>query len=203
MPLETMLKVLEMLHQHIQGKWERIRFTILGGEPTINPYLLDFCKRAADLGHIVLIDSNASRTAEYYLSLFKIVGELRFSIHLDYIETESFYRKMKTLIAGISEVYAGSRAVIVLKYMMQPGKLEIIRALQARLQTIPEFSRIVWIEFSVLNSMVPGDSGLLDGYTEEDFSIIENPMSLQVSIPTPQSFAQPCASRHEPSPAQP
>lgn len=79
---------------------------ISGGEPTLQPDLLDFCRFCKNLGYKVKVDTNGSRNY--------VVGDLTHSGYVDYIAMDvkhMFFVPPKQMCVGINTVWLSYTAV--------------------------------------------------------------------------------------------
>ena len=84
---------------------ESIRIGFTGGEPTVNPNLVDFCKYLKNIGiPFVAITSNGTRTVDYYKDLLKYISTITFSQHYEFSNTEEFIHKIREISASNPEI---------------------------------------------------------------------------------------------------
>ena len=113
--LDDLIKIAEKLKNNVHHKKIRIWFT--GGEPTVNPNFLEFCKYLHNDGRFILgLNTNGSRTSEYFLKLIEYVDVIQFSTHFEFIDEVKF-------LEMISIVNAQSKLMnktINVNLMMEP-----------------------------------------------------------------------------------
>lgn len=95
--LENLIEIATKMKLNIPShKLIRIWFT--GGEPTVNPNFLKFCKWLyADDRFLIGLNTNGSRSAKYLLDLMQYVNVLQFSSHFQYLKEDDFLHKLKTV----------------------------------------------------------------------------------------------------------
>jgi len=111
--LDNLKEIFHRLNNNV-AEWKKIRIWFTGGEPTVNPKFLDFCKwlkeeypdRVATLG----LNTNGSRTKSYYLELLQYVNKVQYSSHFQYLQDEKF----------MAILAASPRKKISLNLMMEP-----------------------------------------------------------------------------------
>lgn len=90
--LENLIDISQKIENNIDHPYIRVWFT--GGEPTVNPAFLDFCRYLNTRPRFKLgLNSNATRTTDYYLELSDYVNSLQFSSHFDYCKDDEFKEK--------------------------------------------------------------------------------------------------------------
>ena len=115
--LDNLIGIAEKLKANIPAS-KRIRIWFTGGEPTVNPDFLEFCKwLEADGRFVVGLNTNGSRTKEYLLELMQHINIIQFSSHFEYVEEESFLPKMKAISNYVSDKHGKSMS---LNLMMEP-----------------------------------------------------------------------------------
>jgi len=95
--LENMIKVADtFLEKHSP---ENIFISLTGGEPTVNPNLLEICKylHSKKIKRMV-VTTNGTRTIQYYKDLFKFCSHVTFSQHFDQsLTSDNFMKKILEL----------------------------------------------------------------------------------------------------------
>lgn len=115
--LDNLIGIAEKLKENIPES-KRIRIWFTGGEPTVNPYFLDFCKWLESDGRFVVgLNTNGSRTTDYLLDLMKHINIIQFSSHFEYVEEQTFLPKMKA-VNDFAETKNGKS--MSLNLMMEP-----------------------------------------------------------------------------------
>lgn len=73
-----------------------IHINLTGGEPTQLDGLIDLCKHIKQTNSSIIlnVNSNGTKSAEYYLRLVQWVDSLDISTHLDFIKLKPFMKKM-------------------------------------------------------------------------------------------------------------
>jgi organic radical activating enzyme len=76
----------------------KIELGFTGGEPTVNPNFLDFCKHLNEKGiHEIYVTTNGTRTVDYYKTLLDVVSNITFSQHFEFSKLDEFLPKVKEL----------------------------------------------------------------------------------------------------------
>mgnify|MGYP001173154137 FL=1 len=88
--------------QTLLSKYDKLQVAISGGEPTLSPFLLDFCKMIHDAGNKVGITTNLARTSRYMQSLAPYLAYCSASYHPSY-EDKDFLEKALS-IANITPI---------------------------------------------------------------------------------------------------
>jgi MoaA/NifB/PqqE/SkfB family radical SAM enzyme len=115
--LDNLVGIAEKMKKNIpQSKNIRIWFT--GGEPTVNPNFLDFCKWLSQDGRFIVgLNTNGSRTQDYLLDLMTYINIIQFSSHFEYVEETQFMPKLKAVNDYVANKQYKS---ISLNLMMEP-----------------------------------------------------------------------------------
>lgn len=115
--LENLIEIAEKMKANIpKNKLIRIWFT--GGEPTVNPNFLSFCKWLIDDGRFIVgLNTNGSRTMEYLLELISYINIIQFSSHFQYVENDTFLPKIKAINDYVRNKHNKSMS---LNLMMEP-----------------------------------------------------------------------------------
>jgi organic radical activating enzyme len=153
--------------KYCQG--QTTHFVISGGEPTINPALMDWVKFLYSLGHRVSMHSNGSRNTSYYLELIEFTN-LNISVHFDFYRPQRLLKTLHEITQ--KKIATRNRGVghLEVKLMMPPDKVDEALTFEQEMRKIPEFKNFsTW-------AIVPireGDFGelLADGYKESDFAL--------------------------------
>lgn len=97
---------------------EKVRIWFTGGEPTVNPAFMDLCKHLKKKnGWIVGLNTNGSRTVDYFKELINEIDVIQFSSHFEYLELEEFANK---LLETQKECNKFEHKHISLNLMMEP-----------------------------------------------------------------------------------
>jgi len=113
--LENLITIADNMKKNILHDKIRIWFT--GGEPTVNPNFLKFCKYLYADGRFLLgLNTNGSRTTRYYLNLLECVDTIQFSSHFEFLKDDKFKETLTTLV---KETYGSGKAVNI-NLMMEP-----------------------------------------------------------------------------------
>ena len=78
--------------QILLSKYPKMHVSISGGEPTLSPFLLDFCKMVSDSGNKVGITTNLARTPRYMRTLAPYLEYCSASYHPSF-EDKNFLEK--------------------------------------------------------------------------------------------------------------
>ena len=111
---------------------KRIIVELIGGEPTLHPGLIDFCKKAQTANFIekILIYTNFSKDVDYYMRLIHIHKvHLDLSLHLGSVASNSKFMKkalwMKKSTKAIDKV--------TISILMHPNYIDYIKIIYATL----------------------------------------------------------------------
>jgi organic radical activating enzyme len=70
---------------------KRIRISLTGGEPTINPSFLNIIKYMKEAGvSFVSVTTNGSRTREFYIQAMEYLDNIIFSYHMEYLDRKKY-----------------------------------------------------------------------------------------------------------------
>ena len=115
--LKNLIEIAEKLKANIPSS-KKIRIWFTGGEPTVNPNFLEFCKWLNNDGRFVVgLNTNGSRTKEYLLELMSYINIIQFSSHFEYVEEDKFLPSMKAISNYVSDKHGKSMS---LNLMMEP-----------------------------------------------------------------------------------
>jgi len=114
--LENLISIAEKMKTNLPNKKIRIWFT--GGEPTVNPNFLHFCKWLMEDGNFFVgLNTNGSRTKEYFTELMQTINVIQFSSHFEYVEFDKFMPVIKAA-SDTAKQYEGKS--VSLNLMMEP-----------------------------------------------------------------------------------
>ena len=101
-PLDNLKYAVNALLEKIDPS--RLKISFSGGEPTIHPQFDELCRyiHEAQVANFTLI-SNGSRTADYYIGLFKYIKRCTFSQHFEFTKASAFIKKMKQINDSLPE----------------------------------------------------------------------------------------------------
>ncbi len=153
--------------QFIKG--EKGCFIISGGEPTLNPALLDWVKYIKSMGHTVSMHSNGSRLASYYLDLIEHT-DLNISVHFEFYKKDKLIDVIEAITLKKIEKKNKNLGHLEVKLMMPPGFTDQALAFEQDLLKIDQFKNYnTWAIVPIRD----GDRGDLikQGYTETDFKL--------------------------------
>jgi organic radical activating enzyme len=144
-------------------------FVISGGEPTVNPDLLDWIKFIHSLGHKTSMHSNGSRLPEYYRELIRYTN-LNLSAHFEFYKRDRFLKVVEAVTR--EKVMRKNRGVghLEVKLMMKPGTREEAMSLERDLKTIPDFKAYCTWAIVPIRDGQKGDL-IKEGYEERDFEL--------------------------------
>lgn len=95
--LSNLIEIASKMKLNIPDE-KRIRIWFTGGEPTVNPNFLEFCKWLSnDDRFLVGLNTNGSRTTAYLLELMQYINIMQFSSHFEYVEEQTFLPKIKAV----------------------------------------------------------------------------------------------------------
>ena len=115
--LSNLIGIAEKMKANIPAH-KKIRIWFTGGEPTVNPNFLKFCRWLRDDGRFIIgLNTNGSRTKEFLVQLMSIVDVIQFSSHFEYVETDTFLPKMKA-VSDYCRAY--NNKSMSLNLMMEP-----------------------------------------------------------------------------------
>lgn len=166
--LEQLMAGTDLLEKHFV-KGRKCRYSISGGEPTLNPHLLDWLKYIKSLGHDISMHSNGSRLPKYYLELLELT-DINLSVHFEFYNKDKLIEVIGALALKKHRNNKLRLGHLELKLMMTPGRTQEILEFEKALKALPHFKEYcTW-------SIVPireGDHGDLiqQGYTEFDFTL--------------------------------
>lgn len=83
--------LLRLIEQH-----KKINCLILGGEPTISPFLYEAVELLHSGGHTISLTSNGVRSVEYWKKLAPLINNVSLSYHPGY-EIEDFFKKVQAI----------------------------------------------------------------------------------------------------------
>ena len=94
---DNLISIAEKMKKNIPSH-KKIRIWFTGGEPTVNPNFLKYCKwLKADGRFMIGLNTNGSRTKDFLVELMSVVDIIQFSSHFEYVETDKFLPKMKAV----------------------------------------------------------------------------------------------------------
>ena len=97
----------------------KVRIWFTGVEPTVNPAFSKLCKHLKSKnGWIVGLNTNGSRTANYYKQLIQQIDVIQFSSHFEYLETTDEFENK--LVTAHAEAQKQQHKHISLNLMMEP-----------------------------------------------------------------------------------
>lgn len=150
--LEQLKKFVDKINKHIYGRFHQAKFILAGGEPTMHPQLLEFLTYAKSFGHRLIVNTNASKSADYLIRLFEITDCLHISVHTDFTKGTVFVKKMTTILNWISFKNPHFGKCVVLKFMIQPKQLQITLDMLEEIKKIENFEKYVILEFAPLQT---------------------------------------------------
>ena len=151
----------------IRGR--KAHFVISGGEPTLNPALMDWVKFIYSLGHHVSMHSNGSRLPKYYRELIHYT-DFNLSVHFEFYKAD----KLLKVIEAITDEKAknGNHGVghFEVKLMMKPGTTLEALEFERKMKEIPHFTELCTWAIVPIRDGNKGDL-IAEGYTESDFEL--------------------------------
>lgn len=173
--LEQLIRATMLIDEKFaQGK--QCHFVISGGEPTMNPALMDWVKFIFSLGHKISMHSNGSRLPKYYQELIHYTN-LNISVHFEFYKPEKL---IEVISALAQEKYASKNKGVghlEVKLMMPPGKtLEVLDFEKAVFST-PHFKSYCTLAIVPIRDGTVGDL-VKEGYSTDDFKLFGDRLSL-------------------------
>ena len=156
----------------IQNKFigqDRCNFIISGGEPTANPFFMDWCRYINSFGYHLSMHSNGSRKPEYYQELIRY-GDLNLSAHYQFMDQDKFVAVVEAVTR--TKILAQNQNVghLEVKLMMLPGSAQMTIDLENRLKSINGFTRYCTWAIVPIRDGKMGDQ-IMAGYTNHDYSL--------------------------------
>lgn len=153
-------------------KGEKTKWVFTGGEPTLNPAIMDVVDKVNSYGHLVHIQSNGSRGPLFFKELIQkaCVG---LSLHFEGGATERF---IETCRAIVDQKSIDERARVMwfgVRVMVGPGRIEEALRTKKELLKIPGFMEHGNINFSPLYKRFKQDE-LMEYDKAEFLEIIKN-----------------------------
>lgn len=164
----TLIAAIDRLNEKfclgVKTKW-----VITGGEPTINPAFMEAVDRINSHGHLIHVQSNGSRGAEYLRELINkaCVG---LSCHLESGATDRFIETCRAVIDEKTKNETARRMWFGIRIMVGPGRLTEAMQIRERLMAIPAFSEHGFINFSPLYQRLKQD--VLMAYSPDELTEI-------------------------------
>ncbi len=171
-PYELLLRATDKLITEF-GKGERIHFLFGGGEPTLHPNFLEWCRHIAARGCWSFVTSNGSRKADYLVELNRYAG-LNLSVHFESVKEERFLENVAAIVAEKERNPATGGLEI--KIMTPPGTTARAAAFRDRLLGIANFTRHASWSMVPIRSIAKFDE-LVDYSAEETLIFQRQPGS--------------------------
>lgn len=127
LPYEQWCRAWDLVHSKIAPN--RIRLTIVGGEPTINPSYIDMITYASSPAIHIVTTTNGTASV-HQLAKALALGSLTISIHQEYCDIDKMILKLRSLSSSVD-----SNHRINISYMMKPNTSHLFQAFK---QSIPD-----------------------------------------------------------------
>lgn len=155
---------------------ESIRWNFGGGEPTLNPYFLDFIKYLKSHNQWILITTNGSRPRKYWKEAVNYINSVNLSVHFEFVNETKLLGNIEEICNHFNE--HDDDHWLEIKLMATPESLIRAVALKETIRnntSIHELGANNRIKGAV--SLVPirslGNSGTLVEYTEEQLKLLQ------------------------------
>lgn len=177
--LEQLITATKKIRKQFIGN-HKCNFIITGGEPTVNPALIDWVFFLRSSGYHISVHSNGSRKAEYYKKLI-FYSDLNLSVHFEYYDKAKFLNVITELTKLKTEHDNKDIGHLEIKIMMTPARREEVISLEKDILDIPNFKEycilsIVPIKDNVFEKSngIEKDGLLVEGYVENDTELFGN-----------------------------
>ncbi len=152
-------------------KGSRAAFVISGGEPALNPALMDWVKFLHSLHHKISMHSNGFRPPEYYVELIHYTN-LNLSVHFEFMKPAHLLQVISALAAEKHRVRNINIGHLEVKLMMKPGFTQDTLEFEQELKTIKHFAKHCTWAIVPIRDGHQGDQ-IMDGYSEADFALFD------------------------------
>ncbi len=174
--LETMISTADKLITEWAND-NSIRWNFGGGEPTINPYFLDFIKYLKNRNQFILVTSNGSRPRKYWKDAIQYINSVNLSVHFEFADENKLINNIEEICRHFDE--HDDDHWLEIKLMCTPISINRAVALRDNIKnntTMMKIGANNRIKGAI--SLVPirslGDSGVLVDYTTEQLSILQS-----------------------------
>lgn len=158
------LNSLLLAEKNISDHWRydtRIKWTFTGGEPTTNKDFLEFCKFLYNKGDAIHVQTNGSRTIDYYKELFQI-SSIGISVHLEFCNNEHIFNLT-------NELYKiNNNEMLEIRIMLKPKMLEKAKELYEQLKI---FKDKIYVGIDLLHNM---EEKQIIEYSKEELEWLTN-----------------------------
>ncbi len=144
-------------------------FIISGGEPTMNPALMDWVKFMSSLGHHVSMHSNGSRLPGYYKELIHYT-HLNLSLHFEFYKQDRFLAVIAEVLAEKVRVKNKNIGHLEIKIMMSPGRTQEALDVEKMIFALPNFANYCTLAIVPIRDGSRGDL-IKEGYVDDDFKL--------------------------------
>lgn len=167
--LDELITATMKIQKQFIGDENRCNFIISGGEPTVNPAFLDWCRYINSFGYHLSMHSNGSRKPDYYQELIRY-GDLNLSAHYQYLDQDKFLAVVEAVVK--TKIMAMNQGVghLEVKLMMLPGSTKMTLDLEEKLKSIPGFTSYCTWSIVPIRDGKMGDQ-IMSGYSNYDFSL--------------------------------
>ncbi len=164
--LAELLEAWTKLKKISSGKRKVI--SISGGEPTLNPHLLDFFQALKTDGqppYKIILTTNGSKSADYYCKALKLVDHITISIHFESINQDRYLK----LVNDLSKNEIESRK-IKLNLMCDPGRIPDLKKFIAKIDplNVPYIIRRIRPTLGAVNPEPIYENDEIDFFTKSD-----------------------------------
>ena len=150
----------------------KIKFIILGGEPTINPSYLKLVKYIHSKGHFLHTTTNGSRKSNYYGELIKY-SAIGLSVHFEFAKNQHIIDVVREIKKSKDEkVELADKNWFGIRLMVRPGHLAEAKNLAYNIRE--EFNNIDdWCEITLSSLYSALDDNELIYFNEDELKEIE------------------------------
>lgn len=163
---EVLVAFLDDVLDHAEARGKTARFCFAGGEPTLHPRFLDFCRLIRERGHRTLVTTNGTRGPHYWRELIRL-ADAHISYHFEFARFEKLRRNVEAVIEArrAARAAGGEAGYLRIKVLPQPHDFAALDEVIGRFRALPGFDREVSLEIAPLRRLKPRTE-LMD-YTPE------------------------------------
>jgi organic radical activating enzyme len=159
------LDSLLLAEKNINDHWrydERIKWTFTGGEPTTNKDLIPFLQFLYNKGDALHVQTNGSRTTDYYKKLFEI-SSIGISVHLEFADSNHILK----LTEELSKIE--NNEVLEIRIMLKQGMLKDVKELYDNLKIYKNHR--INVNVDLLHNM---EDKTITAYQEKELEWLKN-----------------------------